>query len=159
MESFFGNKSRRESFVMPTNNSNEHDVFDQVLSYSKKVRKESEEISNLSNGALAGFLTGTIAAGVVFGGAWWILAAVAAGPAIVRLSKFALFYREEKLARINQIKKDDIRSSIDLAVDLHASKLPDDTKQAYLENILHTGDSILLKKQKQPITITQDEKI
>lgn len=40
-----------------------------------RVRKEAEELDKLANGALVAVLGGTVALGILFGGAWWALAA------------------------------------------------------------------------------------
>ena len=118
------------------NQDDKKSVLAEIQSFSESARKEAIEINNLPNGALASFLTGTIALGFVFGGVWWLPFAFSVGPAILRISRFLIFSNEEKKYHRLKLKRENIRENILLHEEINSSSLPIEIKQQEHLNIL-----------------------
>jgi hypothetical protein len=74
-----------------------------------RIRKVSESLDRLKNGALVAFTGGTIALGLIGGGIFWLPAAMAGSLLVYRFGLFAMDYRlwqqQRRLQQVDEIKK------------------------------------------------------
>lgn len=146
------------NIIMPVDDhNNEREILNQVVSYSEQVRKEAIAIDNLPNGALAGFFTGSIAIGAIFGGVWWVPAAIAAGPVLLRVANFIMFYREEKQIKLNEIRDRKTRSSIALAAEIQNSCLPNPAKEQSIKQLFIDNEIGTAITSKVPVMVSQNK--